>query len=156
MNSNLLKNHLLEVLDGQNVHCGIEVAIEGIPFQLWGKRVRRIPYTLYQLFEHIRLSQRDILEYATEKNYEPKQWPDDYWPQASKPEDEAELENKIASLLSDLKHLRKVLRDKPLLSSLPYGEKEHTIAREAMIAANHLSYHLGQLILMRRLLGNWE
>lgn len=156
MDEKLLRAHLLEILEGRSVHCGLEAVLAGIPFPLWGKKVRGLPYTLFGLLEHIRLAQKDILAYAASPDYESGIWPDDYWPQTKAPASQQSLAESIADLHADREQLRKLIQAEPLFKPLPTGKKGHTIAREALIAANHMDYHLGQMVVLRRLLGIWH
>ena len=84
------------------------------------------------------------------------EWPDAYWSETQKPPSRNTLKKSINALYKDLKVLRKLLQKEPLLAPLPYGEKKHTLAREVMILSNHLAYHLGQMVALRRALGIWE
>jgi hypothetical protein len=156
MPKKLLKMHLLEILEGSAVHCGIEQAIGNIPFEYWGKKTKKMPHTLFELFEHIRYANKDILEYITDPHYKAGNWPEDYWPENKKPKSPEELKEKIQALHLDMKAIKKMLMRKPLLDPLPYGKKSHTLTREVMILSNHLAYHLGQFVLVRRLLDIWD
>ncbi len=155
MKSDYLLNHLLELLDERSVHLSLEETIDGIPFEYWGKRVRGLPYTLFDLLEHIRLSIADILQYINDPNYEMGNWPEDYWPKKHKPTNQKDLQDSINFLYSDIKKLRKMVKKNHLLKPLEYGDKKHTLTREVLILCNHTSYHLGQIIILRRLLKIW-
>ena len=144
---------LIEVLDGTAVHAGVEAIVEGIPAEYRAKKVRGLPYTLWQLLEHIRLTQRDILNYMTDPDYE---MPDEYWPAAKKPTEEM-WEESVRALLRDLRKVKRMARDPKLdlRKGVPCGVEQHTLLREVVVLAAHNSYHLGEMVVLRRLLGIW-
>jgi uncharacterized damage-inducible protein DinB len=150
-----LRKILIEILEGQTVYCGIEEAVSNVPFEFWGKRRKGVPYTLFELLEHIRLSNHDILEYLTNPEYSTKDWPEAYWPKKKKPKNEGEVDEITGRIINDLKSLLKLIKQESLLDPFPFINKQHTLTREVVILANHLAYHTGQFVLLRRLLGIW-
>ena len=156
MNEKILRKQLVELLKGRSAHSGFEDAIEGLPVKLRGARIRGLPYTPWQLLEHRRIAQWDILEFSRDARHVSPPWPDGYWPKEGAPADGKAWDKSVASFRRDLAAMQKrVLNPKiDLMARIPHG-KGQTIVREAMLVADHNSYHLGQLILMRRLLGTW-
>ena len=109
--------------------------------------------------EHLRLAQDDILRFSrnTDGSYEELEWPDDYWPKAKAPRDDAEWEASLAAFRADRKAMEAVVADpaQDLFAPFPWGDGQ-TLLREAMLVADHTAYHLGQLVLLRRLIGAWR
>lgn len=154
-----LRAHLLELLHGAHAHLTFDDAVRDLPPDLRGKAPRGSPYTAWQLVEHIRLAQDDILRFSrnTDGSYEELDWPDDYWPRAKGPRDDAEWEASLAAFREDRKAMEALVTDptQDLFAPFPWGTGQ-TLLREAMLAADHTAYHLGQLVLLRRLIGAWR
>lgn len=154
-----LRAHLLELLHGGHAHLSFDDAVRDLPADLRGKAPRGSPYTAWQLVEHLRLAQDDILRFSrnTDGSYEELEWPDDYWPKAKAPRDAAEWEASLAAFRADRKAMEAVVADpaQDLFAPFPWGDGQ-TLLREAMLVADHTAYHLGQLVLLRRLIGAWR
>ena len=154
-----LRAHLLELLRGGHAHLSFDDAVRDLPADLRGKAPRGSPYTAWQLVEHMRLAQDDILRFSrnTDGSYEELEWPDDYWPKAKAPRDDAEWEASLAAFRADRKAMEALVADpaQDLFAPFPWGDGQ-TLLREAMLAADHTAYHLGQLVLLRRLIGAWR
>lgn len=153
-NDAALREHLISLLDGEQVHARAKSIVEGIPPEYRAKRARSIPYTLWDLLGHLRLAQHDILTYIQDPAYVAPQWPDDYWPSVKEPS-RSQWSHEVKAFLADLEKLKKVIKDskRSLFESIQGGE--HTLLREILIVANHNSYHLGQMVLLRRRFGIW-
>lgn len=147
---------LLEQLEGRNAHVDFDQAVQGLTYKQVGINVEGIPHTIWQLIEHIRIAQADILEFCKNPDYEELNWPDDYWPQAAEPESKDELEQSIQDVRDGIEEMREMIRDpeKDLQKSFPHGDGQ-TLFREAMLIVDHNAYHIGQIVLIRRLLGSW-
>ena len=143
-----LREHLLELLDGESAHISLESVLNDFPIENINKRGGGV-HTAWQLLEHLRLAQWDILDFSTNPDYEEKTFPDDYWPK-----DEGTIEGWNASVkqvLADLRSMRDLVADDDtdLFATIPHGSGQ-TILREAMLVADHNAYHLGQLVMLRK------
>jgi len=147
---------LLEQLDGKNAHVDFKQAVQGLTFKQSGIRVEGIPHTIWELIEHIRIGQEDILEFCKNPDYDALDWPDDYWPERSKPESQEELEESVQAVQDGIVEMRELIRDPQnnLQHPFPHGDGQ-TLFREAMLIVDHNAYHIGQIVLIRRLLGSW-
>lgn len=150
------RTQLAEVLDWRTAHADFDGAIAGLPEDQRGAVPPGLPYSPWQLVEHIRLAQADILAYATKADYEEGKWPDDYWPPTPGPPDAAAWDTSIAAIRRDLATMRSLVLDDAydLLTPVPSGGKA-TLLREALLMIDHTAYHVGQLVVVRRLLGVW-
>ena len=155
--SDALRQHLLELLRGGNAHADFEAAVANLPSQLSGKKPKDAPYTAWQLLEHMRLAQRDILEFSRNPKHVSPPWPDGYWPKTPAPPSESAWNNSVRSFRADLKAMAKLVANtkSDLFARIPHGEGQ-TLLREALLVADHNAYHIGQLVLLRRLLGAWK
>lgn len=153
----ILREHLLELLDGGGAHLAFDAAVANLPPKLRGAKPPGQPHTPWRVVEHIRLAQWDILEFVRNPAHKSPAWPDGYWPQDDAPPDAAAWSKSLAAFRADLADLKALVDDPAadLLRPLPHGQGQ-TLAREAMLAADHTAYHLGQLVLLRRLLGAWK
>lgn len=152
-----LRTHLAESLRWNSAHATFDDVITGIPSELYGATPERMPYSLWQLLEHMRLTQHDILDFSTNPRYRQPTWPDDYWPDEPAPPDARSWADAVVSFRNDLKAMISLIENEEidLLKPIPHGEGQ-TILREALLLADHNSYHLGQMVTVRRLLGIWE
>jgi hypothetical protein len=152
-----LRSHLIKLLDWSDAHVGFDSAVEGIPSVLRGKQPDGLPYSPWQLLEHMRITQRDILDFCRDPAYKQPKWPDDYWPKASAPRSADEWEESVASYRDDREALLKLITDPALdlFALVPHGQGQ-TYLREALLIADHSAYHLGELVAVRRLLGAWK
>jgi uncharacterized damage-inducible protein DinB len=154
MNEESLRTHVLFLLSGEGAHIGFDKVINDFPANLRGIRVPDVPYTAWQLLEHMRIAQWDILEFSRNPKHVSPDYPEGYWPKEDGPKNENAWEKSIQSIRSDLKAVQELVEDhtKDLLSPLPHGSGQ-TLLREALLVADHNSYHIGQIALLRRLLG---
>jgi len=152
-----LRQHLLDLLRGGNAHATFDAAVEDFPASLRGKKPESAEHTAWQLLEHLRIAQWDILEFSRSAKHPALKWPDDYWPKTDVPPSPAAWTNSVRKFRADLKAMAKLIADKKsdLFTPLPHGDGQ-TLLREALLLADHNAYHVGQLILLRRLLGNWK
>lgn len=152
-----LRQHLVELLRGEHAHVGLEPALRNVPPRLRGARPDGVEHSLWQLLEHLRLGQWDILEFSRDPAHVSPPWPDGYWPAGgAEPPEAGAWDRAVAALLADLAAIERLVADPAtdLLAPFPHG-KGQTLLREAMLAADHNSYHLGQIVALRRLLGDW-
>ena len=153
----LLRKHLISLLTENNAHAGFEDAVKDMPVNLRGTVPKGAEHSPWQLLEHLRIAQWDILDYSRNPDYKEKKWPDDYWPNSPEPPDEKAWDKSVRNFRDDLKELCDLINDKStdLFAKIPHGDGQ-TILREALLTADHNAYHVGQLILVRRLLDAWK
>jgi hypothetical protein len=148
-----LREHLLELLEGKSAHIDTESALDGYPVDKINMRIDGSPHTAWELLEHIRIAQWDILDFSTNPNYKEMKWPDDYW---TEPEGTVESWRRLVEqVLGDLQAVRDLVADEKtdLYAKIPHGSGQ-TIFREALLVADHNAYHIGQLVLLRRIFEN--
>jgi hypothetical protein len=151
------RQQLVKLLDWQDAHVGFGAVTKEWPAKLRGVRVVGVPYTAWQLLEHMRIAQWDILEFSRDAKHVSPEWPKGYWPEREAPPNAAAWEKSIRSFRRDLKAMQILVSDSrtDLFARIPHGEGQ-TVFREAVLVADHNAYHLGQLVLLRRLLGAWK
>lgn len=157
MSDQSLRDHLLYLLRGGGAHLDIEKAVDGLPAELRGVRPDNIPYSCWELLEHLRIAQWDILEFSRNPEHVSPDWPDGYWPASAAPPDELAWARSLDHFRKDLKAMQALVADPAtdLFQPIPHGDGQ-TILREALLVADHNAYHIGQLVLVRRALGAWE
>ncbi|HEX6105854.1 MAG TPA: DinB family protein [Gemmatimonadales bacterium] len=151
-----LRAQLAAVLDWRDAHADFEAAVEGLPPALRGRTPEGLPYSPWQLLEHLRLAQHDILDFCRNPDYREMRWPEDYWPAAAEPPSAAAWDESVAAFRRDREALQALARDQGTdpFAPIPHGDGQ-TYLRELLLVADHNAYHVGQLILVRRLLGAW-
>jgi uncharacterized damage-inducible protein DinB len=153
---NNLINELISFLTKGNAHVTFHDAIKNIPFDDLGKVPGNLPYSIWQIVEHIRIAQKDILDFSANTNYNELNWPDDYWPKETAPKDEIEWKKSLKQIDADLNEFIELLKSyDDLFKPFNHGSGQN-LAREAMLIADHNSYHVGEIIVVRRFLGNWK
>jgi DinB superfamily len=152
-----LRKHVLELLDGGNAHLNFDKAVAGLPAKLRGSKPAGVPHSPWQLVEHLRIAQWDILEFSRNPKHVSPEWPKGYWPDPGTPPSDRAWANSIKNFKADLAAMKKLVsnRNTDLFAPIPHGEGQ-TILREAFLVADHNAYHLGQLVLLRRILGAWK
>jgi hypothetical protein len=150
----LLRDHLLELLQGGHAHLTLEKALANLPADLRGHKAPNLPHTIWQLLEHLRIAQWDIVEFSRGPNHVSPTWPEGYWPKTEAPPDAATWDHAVAAFNRDLQTMRDLVADPKtdLYAKLPWGDGQ-TVLREAMMLADHNAYHLGQLVTVRQALG---
>lgn len=150
-----LRLHLLKLLDWEDAHAGFARVLADFPAPLRGQRVAGVPYTAWQLLEHLRIAQRDILDFIRKPDYRSPAWPSGYWPAHPRPRP-GQWERSLCRFRADLEKIRALVRNPriDLFACIPHGSGQ-TYLREVLLVADHNAYHLGQLVLLRRLLGIW-
>ena len=156
-NSDALRQQLLDLLRGGHAHADFDAAVANFPSQLRGKKPKGAPYTAWQLLEHLRIAQWDILEFSRNPKHVSPPWPDSYWPKTEAPPSASAWNNSVRSFRADLKAMAKLVASQKndLFARIPHGDGQ-TLLREALLLADHNAYHIGQLVLLRRLLGAWK
>jgi hypothetical protein len=152
-----LCEHLIQLLTGSHAHADFNAAVKDMPIELQGKRPKGADHSPWELLEHLRIAQWDILEFSRDATHQSPEWPGGYWPATPAPPDEHAWEKSVRAFRRDLKALCDLVTDPAtdLYAKIPHGDGQ-TILREALLTADHNAYHLGQLILVRRLLGAWK
>jgi len=146
---------LKKLLKGGSAHIGLNDALANLPENLLGERPYQLPYSIWQLVEHIRIAQRDMLEFCKNPNHQSPKWPDDYWPKEPAPKNNEVFEASINKINTDLEEFIELLYKSDLYTPLPHGNGQ-TILREALQIADHTAYHVAEIIVIRRLLNAWE
>lgn len=149
----ILRRHLLVMLRGEGAHQSFDEVIHDFPEECRGTIVKGIPYTPWQLLEHMRIAQWDILEFSRDARHVSPAFPDGYWPKTEIPPNGAAWDTSVRHFRKDLEAMQKLVQDPStdLYALIPHGDGQ-TILREALLVADHNAYHLGQLVLFRRLL----
>src|SRR4051812_20762807 len=128
-------------LDWEQAHAKLDSAIEGLPAELRGKRPDNFPHSCWELLDHIRRTQYDLLDFSRNPNYEEMKWPDDYWPKSPAPRDEAEWNDAVAQIHRDTKEFAEFTKtfDRDLAEKIPHGSGQ-TYLRTILVAVDHTSY----------------
>jgi hypothetical protein len=155
-----LRKELTALLDGGHAHATLADAVKDFPAKLRGVVPQGLPYSAWQIVEHIRIAQKDMLEFSgnPDGSYEERKWPDDYWPQSAEPPSDGAWEQSIAAITRDRKAFDALLdgaSDADLVKPFAWG-KEQSLLKETLQLADHNAYHVGELIVLRRLLGAWH
>ncbi len=152
-----LRDHVIKLLQGGQAHATFDAAVKGLPAVLRARAPRGLPYSPWQILEHMRIAQWDIVEFSVNRDHQSPAWPDAYWPAPDmlKPT-EGQWRRSVAEFRRDLKRMEDLVADprRDLSARIPWGDGQ-TILREALLVADHNAYHLGELIVVRRLLGTW-
>jgi len=146
-----LREHLLELLEGKFAHIDLEMAFKDFPVDKMNVRIENSPHTAWGLLEHIRIAQWDILEFSRDAAHKSPEWPDGYWPKKEgTPE---EWKKSVKQILKDLQTMRALVKnvESDLYARFPWGDGQ-TLLREALLIADHNAYHLGQLMLLKKML----
>jgi uncharacterized damage-inducible protein DinB len=157
MNDRVLRKQLISLLEEGNAHIPFEKAVADLPAHLRGVKPANLPYSIWQLIEHIRITQWDILEFSTNDSHQSPTWPDQYWPSEDGPASEQVWQAALSQIKKDKQAFIDLLNDaeKDLFAAFAYGDGQNLL-REALLIADHTSYHTGQIVIARRLLGDWQ
>jgi hypothetical protein len=154
-NHKTLISELSKLLSGGTAHASFHDAIKGLNPKLRGVKPDNMPYSIWQLVEHIRIAQWDMLQFSKDANHKSPKWPDDYWPKENEPEDDDAWKGSLTQIDNDLDEFIELLEHSNIYQSLEHGDGQ-TILREALQMADHNSYHIGEVIAIRRILGDWK
>jgi DinB superfamily len=152
-----VREHLGRLLTWEDSQVGFDTAIAGIPPSFRGKTPKGGPYSIWQLLEHMRRAQHDILDFCQNPNYKELHWPDDYWPETAAPPSPKAWNASVRDFQQDRETFVKLAKDPKvdLTAKIPHGQGQ-TYLREIILAADHAAYHVGELVLVRKLLGIWK
>jgi uncharacterized damage-inducible protein DinB len=152
-----LREHVVRLLDWQDAHVNFDAAVEGLPAKLRGLRPPGLAHSPWELLEHLRRTQHDILDFCRNPDYQELTWPADYWPENPAPPSPEAWEASVAAFREDRAALRQLAQDPALdlFAAIPHGSGQ-TYLRELLLVADHNAYHVGQLVVVRKLLGAWS
>lgn len=153
-NDEVLIDELTRLLQGGSAHAGFKKAIAGLPANLRGAKAYNLPYTIWQLVEHIRIAQWDMLEFSKDGKHQSPKWPDEYWPKEAAPIDDEAWNRSVKQIEAELEEFVKLIKQADLYAPIPHGNGQ-TLLREALQVADHTAYHIAEIIVIRRLLGAW-
>jgi uncharacterized damage-inducible protein DinB len=158
MQDKAFRDHLVRVLDWEEAHAGFNKAIDGIPTDRRGALAAGFEHSPWQLLEHIRIAQEDILDFCVNPGYvHNMKWPDDYWPKDPSPPSAKAWSESVASYTRSLEEMKKLAREVPdLTAKVPTGKGNQTYLRAILLVADHTAYHVGQIVAVRRALGVWK
>ena len=152
-----MRAHLIRLLDWQDAHVNFDAAVADLPAELRGCRPPGLAHSAWELLEHLRIAQHDILDFCRNPQYRELAWPGDYWPATPMPPSAEAWDASVAAFRHDRGELARLAGDPAidLLAAIPHGSGP-TYLRELLLVADHNAYHVGQLIVVRRLLGAWQ
>jgi hypothetical protein len=156
-NNDLLRNELLNYLEKPHTHGTFSHIIKDFPKKLMNEKPAGLPYSFWQMLEHIRISQFDMIDFIRNPNYKELEWPKDYWPGDNEKADTKMWNESVKKYHEDIEALKKIINDPKtdFFIPIPHGTGQ-TILKEVIQIIDHASYHLGQFLVMRRLAGEWE
>jgi hypothetical protein len=156
MDDSRLRKDLLELLGGKGAHVDVEVAFADLRPEHRAVRTEGDAHTIWELLEHLRIAQEDILRYTLDPGWTSPEWPDGYWPEIETPTEE-QWQTSLEAFRRDLEEVKALVRDpaRDLTAEIPHGEGRSHL-REILLVADHNAYHLGQVVELRRLLGAWR
>jgi uncharacterized damage-inducible protein DinB len=157
MSDAALRELLSKQLAWEDAHASFDAAVANVPVEARGQQPAGVPHSLWQIVEHLRRAQHDILDFCRNADYQELKWPDDYWPPSPEPPQAGAWDESIAQYREDRRAFQDLTLDPDidLYARIPHGSGQ-TYLREILLAADHAAYHVGQLVLVRRLLGIWS
>ena len=152
-----VREMLARSLSWNDAHAGFEATVKDLPSDLRGKRPPGLPYSAWEILEHLRIAQHDIFDFCVNPDYREMEWPKDYWPASPEPPSQEAWNDSIAAFVRDREAVGKLAADTSvdLAARIPWGTGQ-TYLREIVLIVDHNAYHIGQLVLIRRLLGSWR
>jgi hypothetical protein len=151
-----LREQLVKYLRGGEAHAELKAVLDDFPVKARGVVPKGAEHSAWQELEHIRIALHDLLDFSTNSHYVSMKWPDDYWPKEAAPKDDAAWDKSVRAVKKDIADFEKLVGDPEsnLYGTIPWGDGQ-TLLREVLVAGQHTSYHLGQIVLLRRMLGAW-
>lgn len=152
----IIRKEVTQLIKKGHAHCTFEESVENLSLKNAGEKPNDLPYSIWKLVEHLRITQWDILEFSKYPNHQSPNWPDDYWPNEDYPADQATWEKSLQLIVHNRNEFIALLNNaaKDLYEPFPYGDGQNLL-REALLIADHNSYHIGQIVVIRRLLNDW-
>lgn len=156
MKNNKLPDELIDLLNKGNAHVSLDEVLEGIPYERITEQSEGLPYSIWSLVEHLRITQWDIVQFCKNPQHQSPGWPDGYWPESKNPSEE-DWDNCIKQIKADRREMEGLINksSEHLMEPFPHGDGQ-SLFREALVIADHNSYHTGEIIVLRRLMGLWE
>jgi hypothetical protein len=156
-NDQPVREHVVKLLAGGQAHVTFDAAVKGLPATLRGKRPKGAEHSPWEILEHMRIAQWDILEFSIDAKHVSPAWPSGYWPKSKTPPNDKAWAKSVRAFHADLDAMCKLVaaESTDLYAPIPHGDGQ-TILREALLIADHNAYHIGELVLVRRLLGAWK
>lgn len=151
----ILVNELIKLLKGGGAHVTLNQALDGIPPNMRGIKPHGLPYSIWQLTEHIRIAQWDMLEFSKNGTHQSPKWPEGFWPVESAPINNDDWEKSLNQINTDCDEFIALLKKGDIYKNIPHGDGQN-ILREALQMADHTAYHIAEIVLLRRLLGIWK
>ena len=152
-----VREQVVRLLQGGQAHLTLDAVLKNFPQSLRGRKPAGVPHSAWQLLEHMRIAQWDILEFSRNAKHVSPEWPEGYWPSSDRPPTDAAWKKCISAIRRDCRAMQKLVENPrtDLYSKIPHGSGQN-ILREALLIADHNAYHIGQLLLVRQLLGAWK
>jgi hypothetical protein len=152
-----LRQQLAKLIDWTEAHAGLQAAVANFPEELRGQVPEGFPHSGWQLLEHIRITLWDIVEFSRDARHKSPPWPEGYWPKSAAPASDEAWGKSVEAVTDLVEDMRKLVLDpkRDLFAPLPHGSGQ-TLLREALLAGDHNTYHIGQLVLVRKALGAWK
>ncbi len=151
----ILLSELTKLLLGGSAHVSLQDALKGLPPRLRDIKPDNMPYSIWQLVEHIRIAQWDMMKFCKDADHKSPKWPEEYWPKESGPRDEGAWKGSLTQISSDLDEFIELMEHSDIYQKLQHGDGQ-TILREALQIADHNSYHIAEIVAIRRFLGDWK
>ena len=146
---------LTKLLLGGSAHISLTEAVEGLPQSSRGVELPHMPYSIWQLVEHMRIAQWDMMKFCKDAKYKSPNWPDDYWPTSAAPDDDSAWNSSIQQINNDLDEFIAMMEHSDIYRIFDHGDGQ-SILREALQIADHNAYHIGEIVAIRRTLGVWR
>jgi len=156
-NDQALREHVVSLLKGGHAHADFDTVFKNLPVKLRGEKPKGAEHSPWEVLEHLRIAQWDILEFSRNPKHKSPDFPEGYWPRTAAPPDEKAWGKSLQSFRADLDSMCQLVEDEStdLFARIPHGDGQ-TILREALLVADHNAYHLGEVVLLRRVLGAWH
>jgi hypothetical protein len=151
----ILVEELKKLLLGGNAHVSLKDALKGLQPALRGVKPPNMPYSIWQLVEHIRIAQWDMLQFCKDASHTSPKWPDDYWPAKNAPEKDTAWNESLKQIDADLDEFIELIKRADLYQKIPHGQGQN-ILLEVLQVADHNAYHIGEIIGLRRMMGDWK
>ena len=154
--SDILRGQLIALIDGRGAHLPFDDAVADFPADAINRQPPNVPYTPWHLLEHIRIAQRDILDYIRDRAYLAPNWPEEYWPARDASATPEQFALTVEGFRSDAIALRELVADPAtdLVATIP-NTPGHTVLREVRLVSDHNAYHLGEFAILRQVMGTW-
>lgn len=151
----ILTSELIKLLNGGGAHASLDDALADLPVELTGAKLDNLPYSIWQLVEHIRIAQWDMLKFSEDEQHESPAWPEGYWVEETAPKDDATWQRSLKQIKDDKDQFIRLLAGGDIYKAIPHGDGQNML-REALQIADHNAYHTAEIIVIRRLLGSWK